>query len=51
MALYFPFEIAGGHSQSWPTVFLSGGFYFSIPVSVLYQYQSYQVAPFVHWEH
>lgn len=39
MTLYFPLEIAGGHPQSWPTVFLSGVFYFSILVSVLYQYQ------------
>lgn len=35
MALYFPLEIAGGHPQSWPTVYLSGVFYFSIPVSVI----------------
>lgn len=31
MALYFPLEIAGGHPQSWPTVFLSVVFYFSFP--------------------
>lgn len=48
MALYFPLEIAGGHPLSWPTVFLAGVFYFSIPLSVLYQYRSYQLASFVY---